>query len=111
MAGGRSLHGKEGGDGSSPSEGFKIPGNRGFFVACSGTTEHLLSREGVASRETRRGPRKPLAQTPCCPGSSTRCYWRFVGDRFWGRPTPRRCKAVKCQSYQRPEAQSPTSAR
>jgi hypothetical protein len=46
----QNLHGKEGVDGSSPSEGSKIPAQRRFFVAQTGTTEHLLGKEGIEDR-------------------------------------------------------------
>jgi hypothetical protein len=48
MAATQILHGKEGVDGSSPSEGSKSPLKRVF--AQIDMTEHLLEREGVASR-------------------------------------------------------------
>ena len=45
------VHGKEGVDGSSPSEGSKSPANRDFLVVCA----ELQVRRGSASRrETRR---------------------------------------------------------
>jgi hypothetical protein len=40
------LHGEEGADGSSPSEGTKTPAKRTIFVVRTARIEHLLEKEG-----------------------------------------------------------------
>ena len=51
MAEARILHGKEGVDGSSPSEGFplnhEVAAKGGFSVAVMDTADHLLGKEGI----------------------------------------------------------------
>ena len=57
------LHGKEGVDGSSPSEGSKIPANRDF-CARTGTTEHLLTRRASMIADAQRARGNGLKRRP-----------------------------------------------
>ena len=113
------LHGKEGVDGSSPSEGSSkktIPGNRGFLLSntattehhyrrdgyparCAaakplqidllpGTSEHLPKREGIGSRVARRGPPRTAWTNVMWRGLAREVRVGLRRDRFWGRPLP-----------------------
>ena len=54
------LHGKEGVDGSSPSEGLaERPASRGLFLSERGLRRVCLGRIGLTSGEPRRGERSP----------------------------------------------------
>jgi hypothetical protein len=90
----RILHGKEGVDGSSPSEGSKIPGNRGFLLPALVQPSTSLGRRGSAVEQPAATRPEPLGQAPCVAGSRAWCDWRFGGDRFWGHST-RRSGAVR----------------
>ena len=61
------LHGKEGVDGSSPSEGSLPIKNRprmgGFLVVSLGTVEHLPWQEGIQLLYDPISPRRALEQT------------------------------------------------
>jgi hypothetical protein len=53
------LHGKEGVDGSSPSEGLvwkdEVAAKGGFFVAVTDTAGHLPDKEGIDDGENPMG--------------------------------------------------------
>jgi hypothetical protein len=56
------LHGKEGVDGSSPSEGsiwnHEVAAKGGFFVAVVDTADHLLVKEGIDDNDNPAGGAK-----------------------------------------------------
>jgi hypothetical protein len=106
MAAGRSLHGKEGVDGSSPSEGFKAkenPRKPVIFVVWAETTEHLPTQEVLSDRRA-ANLEDPLGQlavegiSGACPekpapgmGSGNHVPQRaaFIGNKAGRRQTPR----------------------
>jgi hypothetical protein len=80
------LHGKEGVDGSSPSEGSLRYKNRpqmgGFLLPYSTPKSTSLSRRGSVLFEVRINP----AKTPRSSGLATKtCQVVRSGDRFWGQ--------------------------
>ena len=76
----------------------------------SGRMEHLPAREGVEV-EKPAAARENRLNKPTVAGLEYEVLLAIRWGQVLGTPHPRCCKAVKCQSYQRPEAQSPTSAR
>ena len=76
----RILHGKEGVDGSSPSEGssskVEVAANSGFFVAAADTVEHLLAKEGLRHIPVRENASKRAFPRVC----RRRATW----SNFWG---------------------------
>ena len=92
------FHGKEGVDGSSPSEGSKIPAKWGFLLP------ELVQESTSLIRSESMNRRFALAGET----ASSSGWWPHAaraarsGDRFWGRPA-RRGEPTTCQSCQRPE--------